>query len=57
MKKTPKQIRIRSYIILGIGLLIGLLGIARNEQVAVIIIGLLIVLSSGIYHVIVVEKK
>lgn len=53
MKKiTPKQIRARTFIILGIGLLIALFGIAWNEQTALIITGLLIMFSSIIHHVV-----
>lgn len=51
-KMTPKQIRARTFIILGIGLLIALCGIAWNEHTALIITGLLIMFSSIIHHVI-----
>ena len=51
-RTTPKQIRKRTFIILGVGLLIALLGIAMNELVALIVIGLLIMFSSIIHHVI-----
>jgi len=52
MKKTIKQIRMRTYSILGVGLLIALLGIALNEQVVVIMLGLLTMMASIIHHVI-----
>lgn len=51
-RTTPKQIRKRTFIILGVGLLIALLGIAMNELVALIVTGLLIMFSSTIHHVI-----
>lgn len=53
MKKgTPKQVRKRTYIILGVGLLIGLIGLALNELVALIMIGLVVMFSAVIHHVI-----
>lgn len=51
-RTTPRQIRKRTFIILGAGLLIALLGIAMNELTAVIMIGLLIMFSSIIHHAI-----
>lgn len=51
-KRTPKQIRVRTFIILGVGLLVASFGIAIDEQEAVIIIGLLIMFSSIIHHVV-----
>lgn len=53
MKKlTPKQIKARTFLILGIGLLTALCGLAWNEQVTVIMIGLLIMFAAMIHHVI-----
>lgn len=53
MKNTqPKQIRKRTFIILGIGLLIALCGIAKNEQVTLILLGLLTMFASILHHVI-----
>lgn len=52
MKKiTPKQVRARTSIILGIGLLIALCGVDL-EISAFSMVGLLIMFSSIIYHVI-----
>lgn len=52
MKKiTRKQIKARTFIILGIGLLIALCGVAV-EISALSMAGLLIMFSSIIYHVI-----
>lgn len=52
MKKiTPKQVRARTFIILGIGLLIALYGVDL-EISALSMVGLLIMFSSIIYHVI-----
>lgn len=52
MKKiTPKQVRARTFIILGIGLLIALCGVAL-EISALSMVGLLIMFSSIIHHVI-----
>lgn len=47
-----KHIRKRTFIILGIGLLIALLGIALDEQAFVIVLGLLTMFSSIIHYVI-----
>lgn len=51
-KRTPKQIRERTFIILGIGLFISLCGIAKGEQDFLMIVGLLVMFSSIIHHVI-----
>lgn len=48
---TPKQIRVRTYIILGVGLLIALLGIAFHEQTFLIVLGLLLMFVSIFHHV------
>lgn len=50
-KHLPKQIRIRTFIILGIGLLVALCGIAIDLSL-LSMIGLLIMFSSIIHHVI-----
>lgn len=52
MKKiTPKQVRARTFIILGIGLLFALCGVDL-EISALSMVGLLIMFSSIIHHVI-----
>lgn len=51
-RTTPRQIRNRTFVILGVGFLIALLGIAMNELVAMIVLGLLTMFSSVIHHVI-----
>lgn len=51
-KRTPKEIRTRTFITLGIGLLVALGGIAMNEQVVLIMMGLITMFASIIYHVI-----
>lgn len=51
-KRTPKQIRVRTFIILGFGLIIAVFGIALDEQEAVFFTGLLLMFSSIIHHVI-----
>lgn len=50
-KRTPKEIRKRTFITLGVGLLVALCGIAWNEQTTLIMMGLLTMFASIIYHV------
>lgn len=49
---TPKHIRLRTFVILGIGLLVALLGIAFNEQTILIMLGLSLMFLSIIHHVV-----
>ncbi|MCQ2420886.1 MAG: hypothetical protein MJ118_07100 [Clostridia bacterium] len=51
-RASPKQIRKRTFVILAIGLLIALCGIAKNEQVTLILLGLLTMFASILHHVI-----
>lgn len=50
-RRTPKEVRTRTLVTFGIGMLVALSGIAMNEQVAVIMMGLLTMFASLIYHV------
>ena len=50
-KHLPKKIRIRTFVILGLGLIVALCGIAIDVS-AVSLIGLLIMFSSIIHHVV-----
>lgn len=50
-KRTPKEIRKRTYITFGIGLFVAMCGIAINEQAAIIMMGLLTMFASMIYYV------
>ena len=47
-----KYVRKRTFIILGVGLLVALLGIAMKQQATLIMLGLLMMFSSVIHHVI-----
>ena len=47
-----KYVRKRTFIILGVGLLVALLGIAMKQQTTLIMLGLLMMFSSVIHHVI-----
>lgn len=51
-KRTPKQIKARTILILAVGLLSALCGIVWNEQTTLIITGLLIMFASILHHVV-----
>lgn len=51
-KRTPKEIRKRTYITFGCGLLAAVCGIAANENTVIIMMGLLTMFASLIYYVI-----